>query len=228
MHYVLTLSVALIAYNAATNLVPFPRWSYVPLNLALAALLIWSSRRRGTSWQALGLDTGAVGSGLRWGLVAAAAVLVAVGVGVLWGDAIAPVRRLLADERATGITGIGLAYETLLRIPFGTALFEEVAFRGVLLAEISRVGSVASGVVVSSVVFGLFHIGPALATIRLNEPGLGLTGQVLGVAGAVAITAIAGVLFCVLRLASGSLLAPLLAHGATNAFGLLGAVVSRR
>jgi uncharacterized protein len=226
--FVVLLSVALVAYNAALNLVPFPRWTYVPLNLALTAGLLILARSRGLTWADLGLGSGTFGSGLRWGIGAAVVVAVAVAAGVALGDRIAVVWRLLADRPAAGIAGLGLLYELLLRIPLGTALFEEVAFRGVLLAAIARERSMLAAVVVSSIVFGLFHIGPALATIRLNEPGLAWTGQALGVAAAGVITAVAGVVFCWLRLRSGSLLAPILAHWATNGFGLAGAAYAQR
>ena len=228
MPFIVGLSLGLIAYNAALNLVPFPRWSYVPLNLALAAALLAVARARGLSWEALGLSPEHLGSGLRWGFGAAAVVAVAVTIGVVAGDRIPGVERLLADRRATGISGLGLAYETLIRIPLGTALFEEVAFRGVLLAAAADRWSLVSAVVVSSVVFGLWHIGPGLVTLRLNEPGLSVAGQILGVAAMVGVTTVAGVVFCWLRIVSGSLLAPIVAHWSTNALGLLAAAQAQR
>jgi membrane protease YdiL (CAAX protease family) len=45
-------------------------------------------------------------------------------------------------------------------------------------------------------------------------------GQVLLVLGAVLVTACAGLVFCWLRLRSGSLVAPILAHAATNGLAL--------
>ena len=45
-------------------------------------------------------------------------------------------------------------------------------------------------------------------------------GRLLVVAGAVGVTFVAGLLFAWLRLRSGSLLAPVLAHVATNGLGL--------
>ncbi|MFA9564871.1 MAG: hypothetical protein ACERLM_09225, partial [Acidimicrobiales bacterium] len=39
------------------------------------------------------------------------------------------VRRQFADDRVRAESGREVAYETLARIPIGTALFEEVAFR---------------------------------------------------------------------------------------------------
>jgi membrane protease YdiL (CAAX protease family) len=46
-------------------------------------------------------------------------------------------------------------------------------------------------------------------------------GRALGVAAAVAGTAVAGLVFCWLRLRSGSLLAPALVHWALNGLGYL-------
>ena len=51
--------------------------------------------------------------------------------------------------------------------------------------------------------------------------GTGPAGQVLAVAGAVAFTALAGLLLCELRRRSGSLLAAAALHWATNGLGLL-------
>lgn len=225
---VVVLSLLLVTYNAALNLVPFPRWSYVPLNLVLTVALLVYARRRGLGWDALGLDPSALAAGLRWGTLAVAVVAVAVGVGVGLGDRVPTIGRLLADERAAGIGSAGLAYEVLLRIPFGTALFEEVAFRGVLLGLVAERYGMVAGVVVSSLVFGLWHIGPGIATLRLNAPDMSVVRLAAGVSVMVVVTAVAGAAFCWLRIRSGSLLAPILAHWATNGFGLGGAVVSRR
>lgn len=228
MGHVLALSGILVAYNAAINLLPVPRWTYVPLNLVMTGALLLYARRRGIGWRALGLDTAQVAVGLRWGIGAAIVVAAAIVAGLLVGDRVGLVGRLFADERAAGIGGAGLAYETFLRIPVGTALFEEVAFRGVLLALAAEQWGMAVGVVVSSLVFGLWHIGPGIATVRLNEPEIGVVGLVGGLAGMVVVTTVAGIVFCWLRLRSGSLLAPIIAHWGTNALGLGGAVLSRR
>jgi len=48
-----------------------------------------------------------------------------------------------------------------------------------------------------------------------------VAGQVLVVLGSVAVTFVAGLAFCWLRLRSGSLLAPIMAHVATNGLALI-------
>ena len=51
-------------------------------------------------------------------------------------------------------------FNPLVRIPFGTVLLEETLFRGVLLALALRRWSVATAVIVTSAIFGLWHVVP--------------------------------------------------------------------
>ena len=108
----------------------------------------------------------------------------------------------------------------MVRIPLETALAEEVIFRGVLLGLGLRSRSRIGAVVSSSIWFGLWHVYPTLGSL-----GRGGGGGVVGdqphhvggaTAGVVAATAGAGVLFAVLRLRSGSVAAPVIAHAALN------------
>jgi membrane protease YdiL (CAAX protease family) len=72
--------------------------------------------------------------------------------------------------------------------------------------------------------FGLGHIAPTLHTMSGNaevaSASASLAGQVLVVLGSVAVTFLAGLAFCWLRLRSGSLIAPVIAHVATNGLAL--------
>jgi hypothetical protein len=78
------------------------------------------------------------------------------------------------------------------------------------------------------VMFGLWHITPTLATLRINAPDAGPLATVLVVTAGVAVTALGGGVFSLLRLRSGSLAAPFIAHIATNVFGTLSAVTALR
>ena len=77
---------------------------------------------------------------------------------------------------------------------------------------------------ISSALFGLWHIAPALHTLSGNRVFRGATatvdGQVLLVLGSIAATFLAGLVFCWLRLRSRSLIAPVMAHVATNGLAL--------
>jgi membrane protease YdiL (CAAX protease family) len=88
---------------------------------------------------------------------------------------------LLGDRRAA-LAPRELAWQTLVRIPVGTAAFEELAFRGVLYGLLHRAGGKRVALAGSSVAFGLWHVGPALAALRLNDIRAGRRSRVAGAA----------------------------------------------
>lgn len=214
----------LAVYNNATNLLGLPEPAYVPANLSAAALLVGAARRRGYGWQTLGLSPSAVAPGLRWGGIGAGVVALALGAATAL-PAAAP---LLADQRVAGLSPRELLLRVGVRIPLGTVLLEEVAFRGVLLGAWAHERSVPAAVVGSSAVFGLWHIGPALLLLAENDVALTPGGRALAVGGAVALTAAAGAVLAALRLRTGGIAAPGLVHLATNALGTLAAYTAQR
>jgi membrane protease YdiL (CAAX protease family) len=212
----------LLATNLLTNrLAP---GLYLPTCVVAAAALLLIARRAGLGWAELGLGRATVRSGLRWALVAFAVMLTAY-VALL---AIPAGRTVLSDERAAGLTVGALLWYALVRVPFGTVLLEEVAFRSVLWALVRRRLGPACATGVSSALFGLWHVLPSTGITRANAAaadafGAGGAGQVAAVLAAVVGTAVAGVLLCELRRRSGSLLAPAGLHTATNSLGYLAA-----
>jgi uncharacterized protein len=105
-----------------------------------------------------------------------------------------------------------------------TAIPEEFAFRGVLLGSGLRLWGPRRASLITSALFGLWHIAPTLHTMSDNHVFRGaaasVAGQVLLVIGSIVVTFIAGLIFCWLRLRSGSLIAPVMAHVATNGLAL--------
>ena len=217
-------TLAVLGWSLLANLV-LGDTGYVPRNLALTAVLVLIGRRSSLSAAQLGLDGSEVGRGLRWGLLASAVVAAVVVSGAVLAGAVPMLGALLDDARAD-LEGGALVFAILVRIPLGTAVFEEVLFRGVLLATFLRELRSSTAVVASSVVFGLWHVAPTIVTLQLNDvaptsgAGLGL------IAGAVVVTTVAGLLFNWLRLRSRSLVAPMLVHWVTNASGLLAAAAT--
>lgn len=215
---------ALVCYSLVTSRRDGTQAGYVLRNAAVGAGLVAEARRRGLTWHELGLAHLDADRGLRVGLASAAAIVTVVSTGTAVA-ATHPAGRRLLDDRRAAIGRRALAWQTLGRIPVGTAAFEEVAFRAVLLGALSRRHGPAWGVVGSSVVFGLWHIGPTLAALRINGVA---TGRVRASAGAVAATTVGGLLFGGLRVAGGHVAAPWLAHWAINAATLVAARRAQR
>lgn len=185
--------------------------------IAVLGIVAWTAGATGAE---LGLGRGRVRSGLRWGFGAFGIVLVVLVAGVL----IPATNGFLHDSRGE-ISGGQLVYELTVSILLLTAIPEEFAFRGVLLGSAMRLWRTRRACLVSSALFGLWHIAPTLHTMSDNRAVQGATDTVLGkglvVAGSVAVTFVAGLLFCWLRLRSRSLVAPVLAHVATNGVALV-------
>jgi membrane protease YdiL (CAAX protease family) len=210
--------------NVVVTRVPGHPASYVPGNLAATALLLTAARAEGIAWPQVGLDPGRLREGVRWGGPGSAAVAACYAIGLT----VPAARTLLADARVAGADGAEIAYEVLIRIPLGTVLWEETAFRGVLLASLLRVMPPRPAIAASAAVFGIWHIRPTLSATAANELASGPFGRLAAAFWGCAGTAAVGLLFTGLRLRSGSLLAPVLVHAATNCLGLLVAVAAHR
>jgi uncharacterized protein len=209
----------LVAANLLNNRLA-PR-AYVATCVVATGLLLLAARRDGASWRELGFDRAALRSGLRWSAALAGVVLLGVAVAA----ALPAVRPAFADDRVAGLSLAGMLVHALVRIPLGTALLEEVAFRGVLLAMLARRYRLRAAVAVSSLLFGLWHVLPSQGLRDGNAAvgglfGPGPWGAVAAVAAAVAGTAAAGVGFCELRRRSGGLLAPFVLHWSLNSVTL--------
>jgi len=203
-----------------TRLPDYPG-SYVVANLAAAGVLLTAARWIGLTWDELGLARRRVPAGLKWG--GACFALIAAGYAIVL--TVPALRPLLTDDRVEGLDGADIAYHVLVHVPFGNVLWEELAFRGVLLAAFTRVVSVRWAVAASSALFGLWHIRPTVSGLAANDL---VNGPLIAVAVLLTClaTAVAGGVFSWLRLRSGSLLAPALLHLATNSLGLLAAAAA--
>jgi membrane protease YdiL (CAAX protease family) len=186
---------------------------------AMVALVAW---RAGASLVELGLGRDDLSAGLRYGFAAVGVVL-----GVLVLAAVVPATNgFLHDSRAE-IDGGALLYEVIAPIVLFTAIPEELAFRGVLLGAARQLWGRWRAVLFTSALFGLWHIAPTLTSTSDNR-GVGDASPVLVVLAAVAATFVAGLLLGWLRLRSDSLIAPTIAHAATNGLALVVAWIAIR
>lgn len=197
-----------------------PAVLYVPWNVLVAVVMVMVVHHAGLSWAELGFSRRTLGRSLRWGLLAFGGIVLLYAVAL----AIPATRVAFEDGRAGDATVAMMLYQVLLRIPLGTVLLEEVAFRGTLPALFGR----REGerwrwfpVLGSSVLFGLWHALPALTVATSNEAvGEVLGGQPLLTAlAAVGATTVAGIVLCWWRHMGRGLLTPIMSHIATNSLG---------
>jgi len=203
-----------------------PARAAVRFGTAVAVLGI--ARAAGVSWAELGLGRRELGRGARTGAVTGACAAAAV----LAAAALPATRGFFVDDRAAAAAGPGGLAAGLARITFAAVPPEELTYRSALLGLWLGNGSPASAVAWSSALFGLSHIVPTRSTMGQTALSQHLERRPLRqaafVAGNVAVTGAAGAVFAGLRLRSGSVLAPLLAHAALNDAALLAGRVAHR
>lgn len=210
MHRALTAIVVLTAaVNIAVNTV-LPGWAYVPAMAGGGVMAVVIARRSGVSAEGLGLG------GTLWKPGAIGLVLGAiVAAGIAAGTAIPSLEDLYRDDRAAGIGMAGLLYQTLLRIPLGTAIGEELVFRSALLGVGERLWGRARAVAASSILFGIWHVLPTLDVVEANA-GVSDRPAWLVVAASVAATAVVGAGLAVLRLRTRHVSSVIVFHAVVN------------
>jgi membrane protease YdiL (CAAX protease family) len=192
----------------------------VPASLGGAALVVLIARAGGANLDQQGLSLRRIPHGIDVGGWSGTIVAAATAAGLLF----RPTRRFYWDERIIRQTHVETAYQAVIRIPFGTALAEELIFRGAITGLLRRrfPGPIAAAG--SSALFGLWHIVPTLD--RLNTSPLtrdvSQIQRTASTASVVALTTVFGLGFEVLRSVSGSVIAPTMAHAAANSVGLAG------
>jgi CAAX protease family protein len=214
------------AGNVLVNRV-LPARAYPIVNGATAALLLRLARRAGAGPAALGLDRRHCRRSALVGLAGAGLVAGAYGIAL----AVPSLRTAFDDDRLGDVGLGGLLWVTLVRIPVGTVLLEEVAFRAVLPALLGGDDRWGWGSVLgSSALFGLWHVLPSMELGRnaAVDARFGDGGPWMVPGLAVGASAAAGVVLHGLRHAGRGLLAPALVHAATNSGGAVVAWRLRR
>ncbi len=221
-HLVAILALAGYA-NVIANEVLDDAW-HIPFNLGILGVAILIARRAGTTWTTMGLRTDRVKRGLGVGGVVIAVIAAGVAVGI----AIPATRELFKDDRIIDNSVAWVLFQAFVRIPLATALYEEVLFRGIVFGMLIRRRSPLTAGLMTSVLFGLWHILPTIETLNTNPGGDMFTGIIgLGVAiiGAIAGTFVAGLGFLWIRLYANSTYASVLAHIGTNSVAMLGSLL---
>ncbi|MGB9720172.1 MAG: CPBP family intramembrane glutamic endopeptidase [bacterium] len=114
-----------------------------------------------------------------------------------------------------------LLYRLLIRIPLGTAFFEENLFRGMCYGYLIKKYSLRKTFIITSLLFALWHIVPALKVVSSNfRIGISLLALVMWFAGITG-AFIAGIFFAVLRHSGRSIIGCIVSHALINDLALL-------
>jgi len=214
--FVLTVGVLVLFTVGRTFHLLGPEGIGVGLLITALLLIAWGTGATATD---LGLGRSDLWAGLAYGAGACGVVLLVLVVAAV----IPATNGFLHDSRAQ-IDGGRLLFELGVPIVLLTAVPEELAFRGVLLGSALKLWGPWRASLITSALFGLWHIAPTLGTMSDNHEFRGAAasvgGEILLVLGAIAVTTVAGLVFCWLRLRSKSLIAPIMAHAATNGLAL--------
>jgi uncharacterized protein len=214
-----TWSAALIGWNNLAGRQAWHQRWYPLANLGATGTALGAAAASGLTADDLGLGRERLGAGLRWAAVPSGALA----AGWIIVAAVPATRPALADQRITRLTWPEVAYQVTVRIPVGTVLWEEVAFRGVLQAFLRRVLPAPAALAVTAAVFGIWHVRPTVEALRINQLTASRRAAAGSVAATVAGTAAAGLLLSWLRERSGSLAAPVLLHLSANCGAALAA-----
>lgn len=188
---------------------------YVIAALLTTTCLVFIAWKHGLTWTELGLGRSTWLTGILWSL----GIIVVIGAVIGTAGGIPRMHKYFADERHADADGLQTSRKVLLDIPLGTVLIEEFAFRGVLLALMVQQWGTVWAVVWTSVLFGLWHVMPAL---EMHDAHQEATGHVLITVGStVLFTGLSGAGFALLRIWTGSLFPPAALHWAANGTGIV-------
>jgi membrane protease YdiL (CAAX protease family) len=217
----LWLVIFLAAYNNLVNLLPAPLHSQIYIGLNLGVLLvIWIIGQRYLNLKPveIGLTKKNLGTTLIVGLGLTFIVIVTF-LFLLW----------LLPAVGLGVKGPRMVHGSpallwlriFFRIPLGTALFEEMLFRGIFFGYLIRSLSKVKTAIVTSIFFAAWHITPALKVARFNFridsvlPGIGLV--FLGLCGAF----VAGMVLAGIRAHTRNIWGSILSHALINTLTLV-------
>ena len=210
------LALIIGTYNNLTNLLPSDVHdiTYVPVNLAfLGILLAWVLGKSNLSAADLGLRRDNILSSLKWGALIGILIPAPLFILVAFPDLVG---RGVDDPRIVGMTLGTLLYRVLIRIPLGTALFEELLFRGILYGRLITLTNFTRTALITSGVFALWHITPTLNVFRDSDAFS--SDMLLGLAfvGALFSTFLGGLMFAFIRYRTDSVAGCVAAHGLIN------------
>jgi membrane protease YdiL (CAAX protease family) len=221
------LEVAILGGIAGSHVVDHlvvPRRFHLATHLTSAATATMAALVAGATLDELGLRPDRAWRALGRGAISAAVIAAGIGVGA----ALPVTRRWFDDERVLDVSTGDALFRGLVEIPIGTAVYEEVVFRGVVLGLALRRFPPLPATLLTSALFGLWHVLPALRD-REHNPATRHQHPATVTVATVLNTAAVGNLLSWQRLRTNSVVAPILTHAASNSLAFLVATaLSRR
>lgn len=215
-------AVGLIAgHNIAQNSI-FNDRNYVGANVVVTAALVGLGVSSGSTLAEMGLCARLTPKDWRVATTAAWACALTTAAAVSH-----PVSRtIFRDERARGDGARVILEKVIVRFPLGTALFEEVAFRGVLPRLLAN--SNVAGHVLSSILFALWHVIPTARVLRGSPLHQNTSNPKQAVAVGSIAAGLGGSVLAATRSRSGTVALPWMLHSIFNIITYLGGVIAWR
>ena len=162
----------------------------------------------------IGLAGSNIKSGLLWGLIGAVIVFAVMGIVYLVSPSTFLDARYNQDTRS-------LIGALVLSLPIYTVIIEEIIFRGVMPALLMRSTSVQLAFVLSSILFGLWHILPSLQMKSVSIFGGALfVPRPVVIGSSIVAPFVVGLLLSFMAYKSKSIIAPMIVHWSINASGM--------
>jgi membrane protease YdiL (CAAX protease family) len=212
-----------VAVSHVIDHLAVPQRFHLGTHLAAAAGAVAAALAAGATIDDLGLRPDRIPHGLRRGAVSVVGIAAVIGLGA----ALPRTRQWFDDERVLDVTVGEALFRGLVEIPIGTAVYEEVVFRGVVFGLALRRLPPLPAALATSALFGLWHVLPSLRdrernpATRQQHPAAVTTATVVN-------TAAVGLTLAWQRLRTNSVVAPILTHTASNAIAYLAAAALAR
>lgn len=160
---VLVISVITLMYISLVYLLPYSTLYkiYVPANLLFLLILLLVNKNM--KLQSIGITSKNLLNSLIFGISVAVLTLIPIILFIFFNRDIA-----IDDPRLVQFSSpLMLIYTVFIHILLGTAIFEEIIHRGIILTEFLKLTNTIYAVLLSSLVFAAWHI---VSTIRLIWP----------------------------------------------------------
>jgi membrane protease YdiL (CAAX protease family) len=215
----------LFAYNNLVNLLPPTLHAplYVWMNLGVL-LLVWifSKHYLNLTPSDIGWTRLNIGKSLLYGLGISALVVLPFII-LLW--VLPSMGYNVRTPRLETVARDIFWWRIFIRIPLGTAFFEEMLFRGIFYGYLMKKMSQARTILLTSLFFGFWHIMPAFRVagrdLQITAPIAFIAVWFLLILGSI----VGGLLFAWIRHRTRNIAGCVLAHASINVLSLLGAFV---